>query len=123
MENIDNELRLDKKYIQNNFGYSLEEELKEPTKDNIVLNIVYRYLLTYIMSINSNFRGNMQELKQYLLSKEEYVNAFKWAQFKQLYNMIEYDTDDVLKDVKDIIVYELKLLDLNGWQKAYGGSK
>ena len=41
---MDEQLKLDKKYIQNNFGYALEEELKEPTKDNIVLNIVYKYL-------------------------------------------------------------------------------
>lgn len=120
---MDEKLKLDKKYIQNNFGYALEEELKEPTKDNIVLNIVYKYLLTYIMSINNKYRGKMTELKEYLTSKEDFVDSFKWAQFKQLYNMIEYDTDDVLKDVKDILVYELGLLDLNGWQKAYGGGK
>ena len=48
---MDEQLKLDKKYIQNNFGYALEEELKEPTKDNIVLNIVYKYLLTYIWTL------------------------------------------------------------------------
>ena len=110
------DLLLDKRYLLDNFGYNIEEELIDSTKAQVVCIKVYNKMLTYIMSKNANYRGKKRELIDYLLSNEDLVEDFKLAEYTQLYNMIWLDTDEVLQDVYDIISCNMKLVDLNGWQ-------
>lgn len=113
---VERDLLLDKKYLLDKFHYDIEEELIDNTKAQMVCDIVYNDMITYIMTKNQDFRGKKKELISYLLENEDRIEDFKYAQYKQLYNMIWLDTDDVLQDVYDIIAVRLKLVKINGWR-------
>lgn len=101
--------------------YALEGTLI-PAIKNIAVNVV---LNPRIMQLNDDIKS-VKQLENYLdknddeRTSEEKMSAYYNAQYKVIYNLIfQAETNPMDQYLDNIIVFELGLGKINGWQKGY----
>lgn len=101
-----------------NRGLDLNEYALDGTLIPSIINDALDLLITRICYLNDSLGGE-EDVEKYIDANPTKLNAFLKAQYRVIYNLIfmnETDPRDSLVD--DIIVFEMKLGKINGFQKG-----
>ena len=105
-------------------GLDLNDYALDGTLINAIIIDALDILVSRICKLDDNIKGE-HALELYLdidgeRTKEQKLDAFLKAQYRVIYNLI-FQNETSPKDdmLDDIIVFELGLGKINGWQKGY----
>lgn len=101
-----------------NRGLDLNDYALDGTFIPAIINDALDLLITRICYLNDSLNGE-EDIEKYIDENPTKLNAFLKAQYRMIYNLIfmsEKDPRDNMID--DIIVYEMKLGKINGFQKG-----
>lgn len=99
-------------------GLDLGEYALEETLIPAIINNGLDLLVTRICYLNDDIDGE-EDIETYLDKNAKKVSAFKKAQYRVIYNLVfQNETSPVDPFVDNIIVHELGLGKINGWQKG-----
>ena len=101
-----------------NRGLDLNDYALDGTLIPAIINDALDLLITRICYLNDSLNGE-EDIEKYIDENPTKLNAFLKAQYRMIYNLIfmsEKDPRDNMID--DIIVYEMKLGKINGFQKG-----
>lgn len=101
-----------------NRGLDLNDYALDGTLIPSIINDALDLLITRICYLNDSLNGE-EDIEKYIDENPTKLNAFLKAQYRMIYNLIfmsEKDPRDNMID--DIIVYEMKLGKINGFQKG-----
>ena len=99
-------------------GLDLNDYALDGTFIPAIINDALDLLITRICYLNDSLNGE-EDIEKYIDENPTKLNAFLKAQYRMIYNLIfmsEKDPRDNMID--DIIVYEMKLGKINGFQKG-----
>ena len=105
-------------------GLDLNDYALDGTLINAIIIDALDILVSRICKLDDNIKGE-HALELYLdindeRTKEQKLDAFLKAQYRVIYNLI-FQNETSPKDdmLDDIIVFEIGLGKINGWQKGY----
>lgn len=101
-----------------NRGLDLNDYALDGTLIPSIINDALDLLITRICYLNDSLNGE-EDIEKYIDENPTKLNAFLKAQYRMIYNLIfmsEKDPRDNMID--DIVVYEMKLGKINGFQKG-----
>lgn len=88
-----------------------------------IINICFDEMITRVLKLNDKFHYE-EDIEKALDENDKLVAPFKKLQFRVIYNMIfSGDDDPIDKSVEDIIVFDLRWGNINGFQKGVFGNK
>lgn len=99
-------------------GLDLNDYALDGTYIPAIINDALDLLITRICYLNDSLNGE-EDIEKYIDENPTKLNAFLKAQYRMIYNLIfmsEKDPRDNMID--DIVVYEMKLGKINGFQKG-----
>lgn len=99
-------------------GLDLNDYALDGTFIPAIINDALDLLITRICYLNDSLNGE-EDIEKYIDENPTKLNAFLKAQYRMIYNLIfmsEKDPRDNMID--DIVVYEMKLGKINGFQKG-----
>lgn len=114
---------MNEKYIVTNDylsqrGLDLNDYALEGTFINAIIQLALDLLVTRICYLNDDLNGE-QDIENKLGNNEQKINTFFKAQYRVIYNLIfQNETSPVDPFIDNIIVHELGLGKINGWQKG-----
>ena len=99
-------------------GLNLEDYALDGTLINAIINVGLDLLVTRISYLNDDMKGEAS-IETFLDENPTLVNTFFKAQYRIIHNLVfQNDTSPTDKFVDDIIVFELGLGKINGFQKG-----
>lgn len=99
-------------------GLDLNDYALEGTLVDAIINLGLDLLVTRIHHLDDNIKSE-EDIENYLNENPNKVNAFFKAQYRVIYNLIfQNETSPTDAYVDDIIVFELGLGKINGFQKG-----
>lgn len=115
---------MDKKYLITNDELKIKAldlndyAVDESYVDAIIIN-ANELLNTRIKKLNDNIKSD-SDISTFLGNDAEKIKNYKKAQFRVIYNLVFLgDNDPLDQQVNDIIVYDLGLGKINGFQKGW----
>ena len=99
-------------------GVDLNNYALDGTYINAIINLALDLVVTRICFLNDSIKGE-EDIEKYLDENSQKVNAFFKLQYRMVYNLIfQAETSPVDQFVDNIIVFELGLGKINGFQKG-----
>ena len=99
-------------------GLDLNDYALDGTLINAIINIGLDILITRICYLDDDLSGE-EDVEKYLDTHQDKVNAFYKAQYRVIYGLIFQGEESPLDSfVDNIIVHEIKLGKINGFQKG-----
>lgn len=99
-------------------GLQLSEYSLDSTYNAVLIQLALDLCITRISYLDDSVKGE-DGIEKYLDSHADKVNCFKKVQYRVLYNLIfQNETSPTDGYVDNIIVFELGLGKINGWQKG-----
>lgn len=99
-------------------GLDLNDYALDGTLINAIINIGLDLLITRICYLDDDIKGE-EDIEKYFDANPQKLNAFKKAQYRVIYNLIfQNETSPTDAYVDNIIVFEIGLGKINGWQKG-----
>lgn len=112
-----NEYIVSEEYIAQK-GLNLNDYAIDGTAIPAIINNGLDLLITRISYLDDNHKGE-EKIEKYLDEHPEKVGAFYKAQYRCIYNLIFMaETNPIDPFLDNIIVHELDLGAINGWQKG-----
>ena len=102
----------------NQRGLQLSDYALDSTLCTAIVQLALDLCITRISYLDDSIKGE-KAVEEYLDKNADKVDAFKKLQYRVLYNMIfQNETSPTDAFVDNIIVYEVGLGKINGWQKG-----
>lgn len=99
-------------------GLNLEDYALEGTLVNAIIQLGLDLLVTRICYLDDDKKGE-SDIEEYLDENPKKLESFLKAQYRVIYNLIfQNETSPMDAFVDNIIVFEIGLGKINGWQKG-----
>ena len=109
---------VDNEYLSQK-GLNLNDYALDGTFIPSIINVGLDLLVTRICYLDDTIKNSEQGIEEYLDKHQDKVGAFKKAQYRIIYNLIfQNETSPTDAFVDNIIVFEIGLGKINGWQKG-----
>ena len=100
-------------------GVNLNDYALEGTLIPAIINIGLDLLITRICYLDDSIKNGEMGVEEYLDKNPQRIGAFKKAQYRIIYNLLfTNETSPTDAYIDNIIVFEIGLGKINGWQKG-----
>ena len=100
-------------------GVNLNDYALEGTLIPAIINIGLDLLITRICYLDDSIKNGEMGVEEYLDKNQQRIGAFKKAQYRIIYNLLfTNETSPTDAYIDNIIVFEIGLGKINGWQKG-----